>query len=452
MTLDTVQRRVSLVVTNPQRLRLGAQPRHNFDQDGGFVGSIDADWLLADGRGGVQPRHCEVLWEDGAFCLIDRCGQTQINDSPDALGLDVSVRLSEGDRLRIGPFSVIVHLEQGDHNLPDPRRHLAEHSIDELLNAKEIGLDRLPALPSEGVEPALAAEPAEPLALIRALDQPELDPLKAMDAADSRFATHATDSPLDPKHYGKSDAMTPPDLAQTRFEAVTGSPHHSSGDFRMSSQEPVLGSASIPFGHGNPLADGSDPAQAVAPLLEGLGITVSGLDAQSGYRLLYEAGQSLGALIQGMLALHQQQTAGESSLGLQGRTLQPIEDNPLRLGLSYEETVQALFSSRRSLVHLAPKAAIDESLAQLHRHHDAIVQGIAAGLDALLQAFDPVQLLERFRRYQPEQAAGSAQTDWAWHMYAHYFGELKSDRQRGFSKLFWEVFEQHYDRALRTEA
>lgn len=220
----------------------------------------------------------------------------------------------------------------------------------------------------------------------------------------------------------------------------------------MSSQEPILGATYSHSAQNHPLVDGGDPARAVMPLLEGLGATVGELDAQSSYRFLYEAGQTLGALIAGMLALHQQRVSGTANLGPHGRTLQPIEDNPLRLGLSYQDTVQALFSDRRSLVHLAPKAAVDESLTQLHRHQHATAAGIAAGLDALLQAFDPVQLLERFRRYQPEQASSGAQADWAWHMYAHYFSELKSDRQRGFSKLFWEVFEQHYDRALRAEA
>ena len=45
-----------------------------------------------------------------------------------------------------------------------------------------------------------------------------------------------------------------------------------------------------------------------------------------------------------------------------------------------------------------------------------------------------------------------AADDWAWGMYTHYYDELASARQRGFEKLFWEVFEQAYDRALRVEA
>jgi type VI secretion system protein ImpI len=34
-------------------------------------------------------------------------------------------------------------------------------------------------------------------------------------------------------------------------------------------------------------------------------------------------------------------------------------------------------------------------------------------------------------------------------MYENYYQELTSSRQQGFRKLFWEVFEQAYDKKLR---
>jgi len=202
-------------------------------------------------------------------------------------------------------------------------------------------------------------------------------------------------------------------------------------------------------------AAGDDPRQFVAPLIEGLGAPLGTLDAQASHALLREAGEALNAAIRGIADLYGSQAAGNRRLALLGRTLQPIEDNPLRLGQSYPETVRALFSSERSVVHLSPGAAIGESLSQLRQHHAALIKAIEASLDALLRAFSPDLLLERFRRYQPErtqEAQEAHTTDWAWQMYTHYYNELTSSRQQGFEKLFWEVFEQAYDRALRAEA
>ncbi|MNN18581.1 hypothetical protein D3C81_1317930 [compost metagenome] len=276
------------------------------------------------------------------------------------------------------------------------------------------------------------------------LEQTSLDPLLALDAAHSQQAPETPQPSLDPTHYGLSEAFPPMDLASTRFEAISG-PRSHSGDNRMSH-------------HNVPPCDPISPASlhgsgtpSASPLLEGLGASIGDLDAATNYRLMFESGQAIRAFVQGFLALRSA-AYGHSQLSLRGRTLQPIEDNPLHLGQSYEDTLRALFSNERSRVHLSPKAAVEESLAELSRHQQAMLQGIEAGLSALLQAFAPTQLFQRFQRYQPDQAGADQPGDWAWQMYTHYYNELKSDRQRGFEKLFWEVFEQHYDRALRTEA
>ncbi|MDF3831469.1 type VI secretion system-associated FHA domain protein TagH [Cupriavidus basilensis] len=448
--MNTFERsaQVALVVTNPQGLRLGSLPRHHFGPAGGIIGSIAADWVLADSRGHVQQRHCEILLEDGAFCMVDRCGHTRINDSPDPLGQDVSVRLHDGDRLLIGPFHVAVHLEEAGHTLPDPGRHLAEHSIDELLDPDRADADTLPDLPADDGAESLP-ESRSPLDLLRPLDQELLDPLQALDAIAAQGKTERASAPLDPRHYGMTEVPAPPDLAHTRFEAFTGSPHLSRGDHPMSSNDLTPDTASAWDTDAHPDQGGS--AEAITTLLEGLGVPLGDLDGPSRHRLMQEIGLTLAAMIRGLLELYRSPLHAHERIAMQNRTLQPIEDNPFRLGQDYAQTVQALFSRQRSPVHLTAPAAVEESLTQVRRHQQAIVRGIEGGLDALLQAFDPALLIERFQRYRPDPRATAGESDWAWTMYASYYDELRSERQRGFDKLFWEVFAQHYDRALRTE-
>ena len=194
------------------------------------------------------------------------------------------------------------------------------------------------------------------------------------------------------------------------------------------------------------------PQQMVAPLLQGLGVPLGAIDEHTAYRLLMEAGQALQAAIRGLTALYASDDAQAGRPALMGRTLQPIEDNPLRLDLDYADTVRALFSSERSVVHLSPMAAVDESLTQTRLHNKALIEAINASLQALLRAFSPELLKQRFHRYRPDQTQQPEADDWAWQMYTHYYNELVSPRQKGFEKLFWEVFEQSYDQTLRTEA
>lgn len=160
---------------------------------------------------------------------------------------------------------------------------------------------------------------------------------------------------------------------------------------------------------------------------------------------LEEAGQTLKATVDGLLALHQ----GEDSRHQALRTrLQPIEDNPLRLGEGYEDTVQTLFASHRSPVHLSAPAAVRESLQSLNHHQQATREAISEALEAILHAFSPEALLRRFHGYR-RGCARTRTRDAGPGICTSIITELKSSRQQGFERLFQEVFEQAYDQNLR---
>ncbi|MFD4841341.1 type VI secretion system-associated FHA domain protein TagH [Achromobacter sp. NPDC058515] len=446
------ERSVALVVTNPQALQHGSTPRHRFDVSGGTIGGHGANWTLVDKAGRVQLVHCEIRFSDGAFCVIDRSGQTHINDARDPLGRSVGARLSEGDILHIGPYMVAVHLHDERHELPDSSRHLAQYEVSELLNEQRGGSDDLPsgAYSFDQEQSTPGADAAFQALATQRDPRSDLDPLRALDVAEHAAAPkHPGVDPSDAARWNVAHTPTQPDLASTRFAAVSGSPQTTSGDSRMSkSRDHFLSDQD--WAGSMPAVD-ADPSQAAAPLLQGLGVSLGSLDTQASHTLMLEAGQALGAAIRGIAELYGSQAGDQRRMALSALTLQPIEDNPLRLGQSYQDTLRAMFSSERSVVHLSPKAAIDESMTQLRAHHAAVMKGIEASLEALLRAFSPDLLLQRFHRYRPEQAQKAGADDWAWRMYTHYYEELSSVRQRGFEKLFWEIFEQAYDRALRAE-
>ncbi len=451
MTTSLSERGIVLVVANPQALQHGSTPRHRFDLNGGTIGSHGASWTLVDKAGRVLALHCEIRHSDDAFCVIDRSGFTRVNDARDPLGVMVGARLSDADVLHIGPYRVTVHLDDALHAMPDASRHLAQYDVSEILNAHRAAMDDLPAdrYPFDQARGTHGADAAFQ-ALAAARDsRTDLDPLRALDAAEK--PSFAPPSPLDAGNArGAALAPTQPDLASTRYVAVAGSPKITSGDFSMSqSREPTLTDP----GWTAPAAPSfGDSAQAALALLQGMDVALDDMDAQAGRALLVEAGQALGAAIRGIAALYDATEPQVSRLAMNTLTLQPIEDNPLRLGQGYPDTVRALFSRERSVVHLSPKAAVEETMTQFKGHQAAIIKGIEAGLDALLQAFSPEVLVKRFCRYGNEDSAHAGSNDWAWRMYTHYYEELRSARQRGFEKLFWEVFAQSYERAVRAEA
>lgn len=185
------------------------------------------------------------------------------------------------------------------------------------------------------------------------------------------------------------------------------------------------------------------------PLLRGLGIDLPFRDSEEQQAFLEEAGQTLRAAIDGLRVL--QQTQNDSKYPLRDRRLQPIEDNPLRLGQSFEETAETMLSASRSPVHLSAPEAVAESLRHQGQHQAAVEDAIGHALSAILDAFSPEALLKRFHAYRGAGNRIDNESGWAWEMYDHYYRELNSDRQQGFQKLFWEVFEQAYDQSVRRQ-
>lgn len=451
MNTASTESSLVLVIDNPEALQHGTAPRHSFTPAGGSIGAQDADWLLRDRAGRIQPLHCEIRFEDGGYFVIDRSDQTLLNGQTRPLGQSASARLRNADVLHLGPYRISVHLGEEAHRLPDASRVLAQHGVEELLHRPDDYQDALPiAADAEALHPAA---PSPDWAAFQVLAEPlspqgELDPLRALDLA-GQWSASARPDVHSLAGHGAAPLAAQADMAATSLEAVYGHPLYVSGETAMSGKNHH--STATQEWLQAQQTHGGNPASLVAPLVEGLGAQVGALDAARAHDLLHEAGQCLAAAIRGLAAVHATELGAPGARASAARTLQPIEDNPLRLGQGFDDTVRAMFSAERSLVHLSPSAAIEESLQQIQLQQRASGKAIAAGLTALLAAFSPQQLERRFSRYVPAHQRQQTSDGWAWEMYGHYYNEMISGRQRGFDKLFWEVFEQAYDQALRAE-
>jgi type VI secretion system protein ImpI len=160
--------RITLVIGNRWRLPQGCRGVRHFDREGGSLGSQGCDWHLLDRTGAVQPLHCEVRWREGSFCVIDRCGQTYMNDALLSLPAGRWVRLNAGDGLRVGDYRIDLHLS--DDDAATPAFHASPHSLDPLLEGHRCPLRALGPV----AEQALAV----PLQ-----DDGLLDPLAALEAS-----------------------------------------------------------------------------------------------------------------------------------------------------------------------------------------------------------------------------------------------------------------------------
>lgn len=483
---------LTLLVTNAQHLESGLSAQHTWTSAGGVIGaSPAAQWRLVDAQGSVKPVHCEVMMVDGAYCLKDNCGETYVNGADMPLGREKLARLTHKDEISVGPYRLRVlfgnALEVEDQY----------GSLDTLFSSQQ---ENLLADLTLDIEPEKTDV------------SPNTDPLQALDTlmGTSSSATSLLDESAHKPASPEQPSLVPQDnlvLQNADFTPQADSEYEMTSSIRLKKilgfakatfskqtkvEAPNVASSNPTVSHYNTSASNvsegftmdekvldlleeevaksfqpqqeknayshlhTSPTSQVnhlvtGPILDGLGVDLSDEhDMERMHLLSQELGESLQACVRGLLDLHQQ--VSESRFGTLNRNLQPIEDNPLRLGLSYEETIRTLYDAEKSVVHLSAPAAIAESLKTVRDHNEAMQFATSEALSQILNAFSPQVMLRRFHHYKRNSDATQTSTDaWAWNMYCSYYQELTSNRQRGFEKLFWEIFEQAYDRKIREK-
>ncbi|ABO90504.1 type VI secretion protein [Aeromonas salmonicida subsp. salmonicida] len=403
--MDDFNQQLSLVVLNSEQLDGSQQVQYRFDEMGGTLGASEQDdWQLRDRLGSVMPAHARIELNDGRFCLCDLSGQTYINGATSPIGRARKVHLEQGDELIVGPFRMRAYLGaiSPEQNLHQVLGNRPSEQLDEWL---------------AGEETSQAMEDPRALAVALQHERSVLTPL------------------VDPRQ--PSPLRSQPDMdavSLAPFSAVENTMNQEFLDMPTIENHPDY----------HPPLEGVDHV-ALTPLMRGLGQSLQLQDTQQAHDMLEEMGKTVRAMVEGLLQLQTEQAA------LADKHLRPIEDNPLRLGLDYDETLAVMFAEQKSPVHLTAPAAVAESLRNVRIHHVANQQAIGAALDSILQAFSPEALIGRFEHYRRTGAPGVADEGWAWNMYQHYYRELTSARQQGFDKLFHQVYAQAYDQAVRQQ-
>lgn len=485
---------INIVVMNTQELQAGTKPICEFGHQGGVIGSdTSVRWPLKiqSKEQTVQPYHCEIVIFDEQFCVKDLCGETYINGASMPLGKNKMAQIDHKDTIKVGSFELVVLDESSSGNLSLQHQNLEQlfGQNSELLKHDN---DAIETLKTE-------IEDIDPLQLL-GCTQDEQDHAKHLLAHDINLQT--SDESSESLLAGANDTLkSEPTLqADSEFEissAIKLKKRRSFNPFsyfskaetlvdleKDSEQIGELDKKQMGFSHhkvGDPnteentmddktldlleeeMAMGTSTARDHAmvsdehnhilsgPLFKGLGVKVTDYHQTMDIQMMSEeVGAALQAAIKGILELHQHVDKGR--YGVINKNLQPIEDNPLRLGLPYTDTVRTLFKTDKGIVHLSAPASISESLKNLKDHNDVVQVATTLALGQIVQAFSPETLMRRFENYRrsyeiPEQNKG----EWAWEMYQSYYRELTSERQQGFEKLFWEIFDQSYDRLLREK-
>lgn len=409
---------LTLQVMNGNELESGRAARCLFSGDGGDIGHAEAcHWPVQDRAGSIAGRACAIVRHDGAFCLRSLMPGLMINLAPVSTDAGL-VRLHQGDEISLGALALKVFLHEGKRVSYDEQMATPES----IVTQRDGLVDALMSTDGQPEYPGMQMRHQMTATVVNSFSS---DPLQVLQS--ENLTTMSTSAEHGPRTVPLSDlkANGGIDMSFMDLPPVYATPRDEDE-----------------FSH----ADMAPRHLALSPLLRGLGSSLVVHNSQEADAFLEEAGRALRAAVQGLLELQHSQNS------LSDKHLRPLEDNPLRLGLSYDAALDVMFAGGKSPVHLAAPAAIGESLRNIRHHEEANRAAISEALRVMLDAFSPQSLTRRFVQYRRSHELRRELDDaGAWSMYRHYYDELASDRQQGFAMLFNEVYAQVYDRVLREK-
>ncbi|MGK9236882.1 FHA domain-containing protein [Inquilinus limosus] len=442
--------------------------RKIFDSTGGTIGrGSDCSWVLPDPSREVATHHARILYVGGAYMIVSTSASgIRINDGEKPLPTGSTARLATGDRLRIGPFNLLVESDGVDSVTAVPQARRAEVSpaastgpgetaaadppLPEDWEA-ELGalLDRRPSAPPlrSAAEPAPdrpsspepATRPASPA--LSANPDPRRDPESPAGSPhsakpvqilrDEVLKADVARGPLSALLCGsggsaEANRPAPPPFASpfsTRrppvLRPVSGaSPHAAESVSRAEIMRPEAESAPAPNPPDEPeqrqtasgvridLPDDLAPRMFAIGLIRGLGLQIPALSEERLAVLGYEIGRTFGALADMMVEL-----GHDAADAMPGN---PYGAFPTGL-LAVSELINDPQRSTGSIERETRNAA-----STIRRHSVVRRRRDRAALEATLLRFDPVQFAKRFeidltRRDGPANA---------WKMYCAHFRDL----------------------------
>ncbi|MCG7990774.1 MAG: type VI secretion system-associated FHA domain protein TagH [Candidatus Thiodiazotropha lotti] len=484
----------SATITLTVSLKAGSAPAQpisaTFDQQGGSIGRRDEnDWVLPDPERFISGRHALIFYSENAFHLTDTSSNgVFINRAATALGKDNIVKLEDGDTIGIGDYEITVSLPQAEtpareefENLDDPFAQMSEQFAGE---------------PGSG-EPQLIETPVE-------LDQPAEEPVYTLDEPDpSELVVEQSADELSPAPLSQTDHTsdlnayfnqpTPIpedwDLDESSANAIpAGEPKASPEilpplddqlvpqapfpDSQTVAEEqpaaPALAQESIP----RPGLKVKEPAQKSTPppatqpvtakpsvtsddaglrqaLAEGLGVPESYLEGVSLAELLGNLGSAMRANVEGTMSILRARAEMKGEFRMSQTMIQPVENNPLKFSINTEEALRHLVNPSQKSGYLPPLNAIEEAHEDIEAHMLAVMVGMQAALQVVLQRFKPEILEKRLGQSALLEKLPLYRHAKTWDLFTELYSEIAVEAEDDFHQLFGRTFSQAYEEQIR---
>lgn len=159
-------------------------------------------------------------------------------------------------------------------------------------------------------------------------------------------------------------------------------------------------------------------------------------------------GQILRLVVQGTIDVLRARAEIKNEFRLQVTRLKGSENNPLKFSVNADDAIATLLS-RRNTAYLEPLDAFQDAFDDIRNHQLAMLAGMRAGFNGVLDRLDAATLQEQFdKQIKRGGLLSIASKSRYWDLFEEYCRELGTDRETTFCRLFGEEFGAAYETQL----
>ena len=159
--------------------------------------------------------------------------------------------------------------------------------------------------------------------------------------------------------------------------------------------------------------------------------------------------QLLPLIVQGMMDVLKSRADIKSQFRMSLTTIKPVENNPLKFSPNVEDAMNHLFGGGQS-GYLGPVQAFEEGFNDIKAHQMAMIAGMRAAFEQLLEQFSPEVLEEQFEGGTKRgKLMGLANKVRYWDLYREMFDRITRDSDDNFRRLFGEEFATAYEEQMQ---
>lgn len=249
------------------------------------------------------------------------------------------------------------------------------------------------------------------------------------------------------------------------FEAVVDAPSVQSGQEGLvpaapSSPTPITeGSVPKPQNQATPHQHDQSPAtepataspmsnkQAMQAFLDGAKASSLQISPEIEAEFFHIMGKLFRHSVEGLVDVLRARTDIKSAFKMSMTTIRPTENNPLKFSLNTDDAMQKLLNNPGNAC-LPAEQAFTEAFDDVKAHELAVMAGMQAALDDVLQRFKPDELAAYF-----DQRGGKGmlqqKKSWYWDQYTAQHKEILHRAEDQFQELFGDAFSIAYEKQIR---